>query len=111
MRVGPVVGPVGMENKCSQPNCTPPGADYCTSGSTNTGGFTRYGQPVRRPDPTQEAGNTHFLLWGEDITCTIAVPFSPYHIDAFSSGHHNFDALSFSRITQLLNLVWQITAA
>ena len=32
--------------------------------STVIGDFTKYGQPVPRPDPTRGVGIAHFQLWG-----------------------------------------------
>ena len=43
---------------------------------TGIGDFTKYGQPVPRPDPTWGVGIVHFQLWGWRYpSCAQTVPF------------------------------------
>ena len=43
---------------------------------SHTGDFTKYGQPVPRPDPTQGVRIAHFQLWGWRYpSCAQTVPF------------------------------------
>ena len=39
------------------------------------GDFTKYGQPVPRPDPTRGVGIAHFQLWGEGNSRALTLPF------------------------------------
>ena len=46
-----------------------------SAGPQCIGDFTKYGQPVPRPDPTRGVGIAHFQLWGEGNSRALTLPF------------------------------------